>query len=38
MKTIDTSAGYLRLVYPMDVIKQYYMLGDHWWYCPVQFR
>lgn len=38
MKTVDTSAGYLRLIEPMLVIEQFYMLGDHGPFCPIQFR
>lgn len=36
--TFCTAYGYARLVEPSYVIEQYYMLGDHGAYCPIQFR
>lgn len=36
--TVDMSAGYARLVEPCYVIEQFYMLGDHGPFCPIQFR
>ncbi|MNG28310.1 hypothetical protein D3C85_1660880 [compost metagenome] len=38
LTTVDMSAGYARFVEPNFVIEQYYMLGDHGAYCPIQFR
>lgn len=38
MKTFDMSWGYARLVYPYAVADQFYMLGDHGPFCPVEFR
>ena len=38
LTTVDMSAGYARFVEPCYVIEQYYMLGDHGAYCPIQFR
>lgn len=36
--TADFSGPYLRMVNPCDVVKPYYMLGDHGPFCPIQFR
>lgn len=38
MKTVDMSAGYARYVDPSEVYEQFYMLGDHGPFCPIQFR
>lgn len=36
--TFDMSAGYARCVDPWSVLDQFYMLGDHGPFCPIQFR
>lgn len=36
--TADLSMGFIRFVEPQYVREQFYMLGDHGAFCPVQFR
>jgi hypothetical protein len=38
VEVVDFSLWYLRYVEPCFLVKPWYMLGDHNYYSPIQFR
>lgn len=38
VRTTDFSLNYIRMLDPRFVVVQWYMFGDHGYFCPVEFR